>query len=73
MSRPKGGKNREWSKEAKYSIIIQIINGEKSSYDLEKEHNGYYSMLVSGNNRKRAHAFYEKEGYEKMGGFRKMY
>lgn len=38
-----------------------------------KEHNGYYSMLVSGNNRKRAHAFYEKEGYEKMGGFRKMY
>ena len=37
MSRPKGGKNREWSKEAKYAIIIQIINGEKSSYDLERE------------------------------------
>lgn len=38
-----------------------------------KEHNCYYSMLVSGNDRKRAHAFYEKAGYEKMGGFRKMY
>lgn len=38
-----------------------------------KEHNCYYSILVSGNDRKRAHAFYEKAGYEKMGGFRKMY
>lgn len=38
-----------------------------------KERNCYYSMLVSGNDRKRAHAFYEKAGYEKMGGFRKMY
>ena len=37
MSRPKGGKNREWSKEAKYAIIIQIINGEKSSCDLKRE------------------------------------
>ena len=37
MSRPKGGKNREWSKEEKYAIIIPIINGEKSSYDLERE------------------------------------
>ena len=37
MGRPKGGKNREWSKEAKYAIIIQIINGEKSSCDLKRE------------------------------------
>ncbi len=30
MSRPRGGKNREWSKEQKYEIILPIINGEKS-------------------------------------------
>ena len=30
MGRPKGGKNREWSKEQKYEIILPIINGEKS-------------------------------------------
>lgn len=38
-----------------------------------KENNAYYSIVVSGNNRKRAHCFYEKAGYEKVGGFRKMY
>lgn len=38
-----------------------------------KEQGCYYSILVSGNDRKQAHAFYEKAGYEKMGGFRKMY
>ena len=30
-------KNREWSKEQKYEIIKFILNGEKSSYDLERE------------------------------------
>ena len=37
MSRPKGGKNREWSEEQKYEIIRLILDGEKSSYDLERE------------------------------------
>ena len=37
MSRPKGGKNREWSKEQKYEVIKYIINGEKSAHDLERE------------------------------------
>ena len=37
MGRPKGGKNKEWSKERKYEIILPIINGEKSSYEIERE------------------------------------
>ena len=37
MGRPKGGKNKEWSKEQKYEIIRLILSGEKSSYDLESE------------------------------------
>lgn len=37
MGRPKGGKNIEWSKDQKYEIIKYIINGEKSTYDLERE------------------------------------
>ena len=37
MGRPKGGKNREWSKDQKYEIIRHILTGEKSSHDLECE------------------------------------
>lgn len=37
-----------------------------------KKHNAYYSILVSENKRERAHAFYERAGYKKMGGFKKM-
>lgn len=37
-----------------------------------KKNNAYYSILVSENRRERAHAFYEKAGYKKMGGFKKM-
>ena len=37
MSRPKGGKNKEWSKEQKLEIITPIIDGLKSSHDVEKE------------------------------------
>ena len=33
MGRPKGEKNRKWSKEQKYEIIRFILNGEKSSND----------------------------------------
>ena len=34
MSRPKGGKNKEWSKEQKLEIITPIIDGLKSSHDV---------------------------------------
>ena len=37
MSRPKGGKNKEWSEEQKYEIIRLILDGKKSSCDLERE------------------------------------
>lgn len=37
-----------------------------------KNNNAYYSILVSEDKRERAHAFYEKAGYKKMGGFKKM-
>lgn len=37
-----------------------------------KKNNAYYSILVSEDRRERAHAFYEKAGYKKMGGFKKM-
>lgn len=37
-----------------------------------RKNNAYYSILVSENKRERAHAFYEKVGYKKMGGFKKM-
>lgn len=34
-------------------------------------HQCYYAILVSGNQRERAHGFYQKAGYRKEGGFRK--
>lgn len=37
-----------------------------------RQNQAYYSILVSENKRERAHAFYEKAGYKKMGGFKKM-
>ena len=37
MGRPKGGNNREWSKDQKFEIIKYILNGEKSAHDLERE------------------------------------
>ena len=37
-----------------------------------KSNDAYYSILVSENKRERAHAFYNKIGYKKMGGFKKM-
>ena len=40
MGRPKGGKNREWSKEAKYAIIIQIINGDFWLFDYHPNETG---------------------------------
>lgn len=37
-----------------------------------RQNDAYYSILVSENKRERAHVFYEKNGYKKMGGFKKM-
>ena len=38
MGRPKGGKNREWSKEEKLKYVLMVINGENSSEDIQKEY-----------------------------------
>lgn len=48
---------------------------EKIFQELErwgKENSAYYSILVSETKRERAHTFYKKVGYKKMGGFKKM-
>ena len=37
MGRPKGGKNKEWTKEQKYKIITPVLNGQKSASQLMKE------------------------------------
>ena len=37
--RPKGGTNREWSKEAKYKVVKRIFDGEKTSVEISKEEN----------------------------------
>lgn len=38
MGRPKGGKNREWSKEEKFKYVNMVISGEKSAREIEKEY-----------------------------------
>ena len=35
--RPKGGKNREWSKEEKHRIIQRVLSGEKSRSEIIRE------------------------------------
>ena len=37
MGRPKGGTNKTWSKNEKYSIILPIINSEKSCTQQAKD------------------------------------
>ena len=37
MGRPKGGKNKERTKEQKYKIITPVLNGQKSASQLMKE------------------------------------
>lgn len=37
MGRPKGGKNKEWTKEQKYKIITPVLNGQKSASQLMNE------------------------------------
>ena len=49
MGRPKGGKNKEWTKEQKYKIITPVLNGQKSASQLMKElgiHKGMISKWV---------------------------
>ena len=47
MGRPKGGKNKTWSKEQKYKIILSVISGEKSSWDVCREWNVPHTNIVS--------------------------
>ena len=46
MGRPKGGKNREWSKEEKFKYVNMVISGEKSACEIEKEY-GIVNSMVS--------------------------
>ena len=49
IGRPKGGKNKYWTKEEKYEIIKPIINMEKSSSQVTKDtgiNNGVLSVWV---------------------------
>ena len=45
MGRPKGGTNREWSKEDKLKYVLMAIDGKKSSYEIEKEFGIDSSMI----------------------------
>jgi transposase-like protein len=45
MGRPKGGKNKEWSSEEKHRIVMRVLNGEGSSYEIGKEENAYPGMI----------------------------
>ena len=46
MGRPKGGKNKEWSKEEKYKYVKMIIDGDKNSRDIQREY-GIYNAMVN--------------------------
>ena len=39
MGRPKGGKNREWSKEEKLKFVLMVMNGEKTYLEVTREFN----------------------------------
>ena len=39
MGRPKGGQNREWSKEEKLKCVLMVMNGEKTYSEVTKEFN----------------------------------
>ncbi len=45
MGRPRGGKNREWSKEEKIKYVLMVINGEKSVNEIEREFNIVHSLV----------------------------
>lgn len=39
MGRPKGGKNKYWSKEEKYRIVMRLMNESGSSIEIAQEEN----------------------------------
>lgn len=45
MGRPKGGTNKEWSKEEKLKYVLMVIDGNKSPKEIQKEFGIYHSML----------------------------
>ena len=45
MGRPKGGKNRYWSKEEKLRIVLRAINGYESTWDVSRSENISNGML----------------------------
>ena len=49
MGRPKGGKNREWSKEEKLKYVLMFLNEEKSATEIRKSEgisNGMISIWI---------------------------
>ena len=63
--RPKGGKNKEWSKEEKYRIIQRALNGEKSRKEI---------IIEEGISRSQFHYWlkaYEEKGIEGLENKRK--
>ena len=47
MGRPKGGKNREWTKEQKFDIVSQVLNGEYSATELGHKFNMSDGMICT--------------------------
>jgi len=47
MSRPKGGKNRYWSKEAKYEYVQIVLSGSVSAKELGKQNNVSGGMICT--------------------------
>ena len=46
MGRPKGGKNREWTKEEKYKYVKMVMNGEKTYKQIKNEYNINHSLVI---------------------------
>ena len=49
MGRPKGGKNRNHSKEEKLALVLRNLEGE-SLLALERDSGIYHSQLINGQN-----------------------
>lgn len=47
IGRPKGGKNKRWSKEEKYKYLEMILTGEKSSNAIQKQYGISSGMLAT--------------------------
>jgi len=45
MGRPKGGKNKYWSKEAKYEYVQLVLSGEASATQLGKKNSVSCGMI----------------------------